>query len=47
MSKSESGSGKVVFVRGFKQESGKTTFDILAKLKKKFPICLRDVILTM
>jgi len=34
MSKSESGSGKVVFVRGFKQESGKTTFDILSKLKK-------------
>ena len=34
MSKSESGSGEVVFVRGFKQQNSKTTFDILKRLKK-------------
>jgi len=34
MSKSESGSGKVVFVRGFKQKNWKTTFDILSRMKK-------------
>jgi hypothetical protein len=34
MSKSESGSGVVVFVRGFKQQNSKTTFDILKRLKK-------------
>ena len=33
MSKSESGSGKVVFVRGFKQQNWKTTFHILKRLK--------------
>ena len=33
MSKSESGSGEIVFVRGFKQKNWKTTFYILKKLK--------------
>ena len=33
MSKSEPGSGKVVFVRGFKQKNWKTTFYLLKRLK--------------
>ena len=33
MSKSESGNGKVVFVRGFRQQNWKTTFHILKRLK--------------
>ena len=33
MSKSESGSGEIVFVRGFKQKNWKTTFHLLKRLK--------------